>query len=157
MNNPIEIFFSYAHEDERLMDDVRRQLVVYERRGRILKWHDREIPPGTEWREHIDARLGRAKIVLLFVSPDFLDSDYCYENEGEAALAGDARVIPVILRPCSWEESPFSKLQALPRDAKPVTTWSNRDEACLDVARGIMKVVDEMVAAEEALSGAADS
>jgi hypothetical protein len=30
VNRPLEIFFSYAHEDENLMDDVRRQLIVYE-------------------------------------------------------------------------------------------------------------------------------
>jgi hypothetical protein len=45
VDTPLEIFFSYAHEDEALMNDVRRQLVVYERNGRILKWHDRMIPP----------------------------------------------------------------------------------------------------------------
>jgi len=41
MDEPIEILFSYAHEDEALMDDVRRQLIAFERKGRILKWHDR--------------------------------------------------------------------------------------------------------------------
>ena len=35
MKGPIETFFSYAHDDEPLMDDVRRQLIVYERNGRI--------------------------------------------------------------------------------------------------------------------------
>jgi hypothetical protein len=148
MSNPIEIFFSYAHEDDDLMNDVRRQLVVYERAGRILKWHDRQIPPGTEWRDVIDARLHSAKIVLLFVSPHFLDSDYCYDVEGKTALAGQARVVPIILRPCSWEAAPFSKLQVLPRDAVPVTMWNDRDEACLDVAHGVMSVVDEIIAEE---------
>jgi hypothetical protein len=145
---PVEIFFSYAHEDEGLMNSVRRQLVVNERNGRILKWHDRKVPAGSEWRKQIDHRLQRAKIILLFVSPDFLDSRYCYEIEGKEALrrhqAGEARVIPVILRPCLFEDAPFSKLQALPTDAKPINTWANIDQATLDVARGIMKVVDEL-------------
>lgn len=47
MNGPLEILFSYAHEDEKLMDEVRRQLIVYERNGQILKWHDRMIPAGS--------------------------------------------------------------------------------------------------------------
>ena len=50
----LEIFFSYAHEDEALMHDVRRQLIVHERNGRILKWYDRQIPPGDDWRDQID-------------------------------------------------------------------------------------------------------
>ena len=65
MKRPLEIFFSYAHVDEDLMNDVRRQLIVYERNGRILKWHDRMIPPGAEWRDHIDARLETVQVVLL--------------------------------------------------------------------------------------------
>lgn len=150
MDSPFEIFFSYAHEDEDLMHDVRRQLVVYERNGRILKWYDRKIPPGAEWRQQIDTRLETAKIILLFMSPHFIESRYCYEVEGQTALrrhsAGQAAVVPVILRPCSWEETPFSKLQVLPRDAKPVSRWEDRDEACLAVARGVMTLVDELIA-----------
>jgi hypothetical protein len=57
---PIEIFFSYAHEDEPLMDDVRRQLIVYDRQGIIRKWHDREILPGQQWNKFIDDRIKRA-------------------------------------------------------------------------------------------------
>ena len=103
MDGPLEIFFSYAHADDELMNDVRRQLIVYERNGRILKWHDRMIPPGKEWQGQIDAKLNTARIILLFMSPHFIELRYCYEVEGEAALrrqkAGEARVIPVLLRP----------------------------------------------------------
>lgn len=157
MPDVVEIFFSYAHADEDLMNDVRRQLVIFERNGRILKWHDRQIPPGSEWRAEIDWRLDRARVVLLFVSPHFIESRYCYEVEGAAALRrhqiGEARVIPVILRPCSWQEAPFGKLQALPRDGKPVSQWADRDEACLEVARGVMAAVDALTA-ETGKSGA---
>ena len=146
--DPLNIFFSYAHEDEDLMNDVRRQLIVYERNGRILKWHDRMIPPGTKWRNQIDGRLKTAEIVLLFMSPHFIESRYCYEIEGTVALerheAGQAHVVPIVLRPCAWEATPFGALQALPADAKPITRWVDRDEACLDAARGVMLVVDRL-------------
>ena len=149
MKNVIEIFFSYAHEDEELMNDVRRQMIVEERNGRILKWHDRKIPAGTEWRQQIDSHLMDARIILLFMSPHFIESRYCYEVEGAIALrcheTGAARVIPVILRPCLWQRSPFGKLQALPRDAKPISTWTDNDEACMNVAEGVFAVVDELM------------
>jgi len=145
---PVEIFFSYSHEDEALMNELRRQLVIFERQGRIIKWHDRQIPPGTEWEPQIDERLRSSAIVLLLVSPAFLESRYCYDVEVGTALErhqrGLARVIPVILRPCAWDASPFSVLQALPKDAKPITQWPDRDQVCLDVARSIMAVVDEL-------------
>ena len=145
----IEIFFSYAHEDEKLMDEVRRQLIVYERQGRILKWHDRKIPAGAEWQNKIDERLRHARVILLFMSPRFIESKYCYQVEGQEALrrhdSNEATVIPVVLRPCAWEDSPFGKLQALPRDAKPLSTWDNLDIASLEVARGVMSVVDNLI------------
>ena len=144
----IEIFFSYAHEDEELMDEVRRQLIVFEREKHIVKWHDRMIPPGSDWKNQIDDRLHYAKIILLFMSPHFIESKYCYEIEGKEALkrhdAGEAVVIPVVLRPCAWDASPFGKLQALPKDAKAISTWDNLDIACLDVARGVMSKADEL-------------
>ncbi len=144
----IEIFFSYAHEDEKLMDEVRRQLIVFEREKRIVKWHDRMIPPGSDWKNQIDVRLHNAKIILLFMSPHFIESKYCYEIEGKEALkrhdAGEAVVIPVVLRPCAWDASPFGNLQALPKDAKPISTWQNVDSASLDVARRVMSKVDEL-------------
>ena len=49
---------------------------------------------------------------------------------------GEARVIPIILRPCDWRSAPFGKLQALPKDGRPVTQRSSRDKAFLDVASG---------------------
>jgi hypothetical protein len=83
------------------------------------------------------------------VSADFLASDYCYDIEVQRAMArhelGEARVIPIILRAVDWYSAPFGKLQALPKDGHPVTSWSNHDEAFLDVTRGIRVVAQEMV------------
>lgn len=141
------VFFSYAHEDHELMDSVRRQLVMYEREGMIVKWYDRLILPGQEWEREIDERINRASIILLLVSPYFLDSRYCYNLEMRTALrrheSGSANVIPIIVSPCPWEDSPFGFLKVLPEGGRPIALWPNRDEACLNVARGVMRVVRE--------------
>src|SRR2546421_520659 len=82
-------------------------------------------------------------IILLLVSQYFMASDYCYGIEMMKAIKrherGEAIVIPIILRPVHFQGTPFGKLQALPTDAKPVTSksWANRDEAFYDVAEGI--------------------
>ncbi|MCJ7432170.1 MAG: toll/interleukin-1 receptor domain-containing protein [Anaerolineales bacterium] len=145
---PIEIFFSYSHKDEELMNQVRRQLIIYDRQQIIKKWHDRKILPGQEWEGVIDERINRAKIILLFVSPYFIESKYCYNTEMKVALdrheSGDAAVIPIILRPCPWKKSSLGKLQALPKDGKPLNDWRNRDKAALNVAEGLMEVVREL-------------
>ena len=144
MPKPLLIFFSYAHEDQSLMHDVRRQLVIFERKGLIAKSYDRQIPPGDAWPSAIDSWLTRADIILLFVSQYFIESKYIYEIEMVEALrrhdAGEARVIPIILRPCPWQEAPFSSLQALPEDGIPITQWPDRDAVCLQVAQAIKEI-----------------
>lgn len=59
----------------------------------------------------------------------------------------EARVVPVILRPCDWKSAPFGKLMAVPKDGKPVTTWADRDEAFADIASQIRRIVEEGSAA----------
>src|SRR5436305_2171034 len=94
----------------------------------------------------IDTHLSTADIILLLISPDFMASEYCYSIEMKRAMerheAKEACVIPVILRPVPWKRIPFSMLQALPKNARPVTKWPNRDEAFSDVAEGILNVVE---------------
>ena len=145
---PIEVFFSYAHEDEELKDKLADQLAILQRLGVITKWHDRMIVAGTEWRQEIERRLNSAQIILLLISADFLASDFCYGEEMTRAIerhnSGEARTIPIILRACLWQNAPFGKLQALPKNAKPVTSWSNLDEAFESIAQGIERAVAEM-------------
>jgi tetratricopeptide (TPR) repeat protein/MinD-like ATPase involved in chromosome partitioning or flagellar assembly len=146
------VFFSYSHKDEKLAYDLVNHLSNLKRQGVIRSWHDRMVSPGGDWRGKIDEQLNSAKLILLLVSPDFVASDYCYDVEVKRALelseAGQARVIPVILRPVDWEGSPFGKLQALPTDAKPVTTWANFDEAFFDIAKGIRRAVEQIAQTE---------
>lgn len=146
---PLKLFYSYAHKDESLRDELAIQLTLLRRQGLIAPWHDRNISAGTEWAGQIDRNLEEAQIILLLVSPDFIASDYCYDTEMMRAMERheerSVRVIPIILRPCDWHSTPFGKLQALPRDAKPITSWSSRDEAFLDVAKGIRRVVESFV------------
>jgi hypothetical protein len=144
---PLEIFYSYAHEDEELRDKLEKHLSQLKRQGFISDWHDRDITAGSEWKNEIDKYLESAQIILLLISPDFLASDYCHDVEMTRAMerhhTQEARVIPIILRPIDWEEAPFSKLQCLPRNAEPVTLWKNEDAAFLDIAKGIRKVAEE--------------
>ena len=135
------VFFSYSHKDEALRDQLEVHLSALKRDGAIATWHDRRITAGDPLGQRIDEQLEHADLILLLVSPDFLASDYCHEVEMQRALArhaeGSARVIPVILRPCDWQHSPFAHLLAAPTDGKPITRWPDQDEAFLDVVRQI--------------------
>lgn len=144
----VSVFISYAHEDRRLRAGMEKQLSILKRQRLLAIWHDREITAGSEWSGEISAHLDKADLILLLISPDFVASDYCYDVEMKRAVerhdAGEARVIPVILRSVMWSNTPFSKLQALPTDGKPINTWGDRDAAFLDVAEGIRTAINAM-------------
>ncbi len=146
----VEIFFCYAHEDEALLKKLQTHLRPLQRQGLIDVWHDRNISAGTEWEQKIDEHISSAQIILLLVSPDFMASDYCYGKEMKRAIErherGEARVIPVILEHVYWQIEPLNRLQALPEDAKPITSanWHSLNEALYNVVEGIRNAAKEL-------------
>jgi len=137
------LFFSYSHKDEDYRNQLEVHLSMLKRQGVISVWHDRCLLAGDEVDAGIAEELERADIVLLLVSPDFLASEYCYGIEMQRAMArheqGTARVIPVILRPCEWDQTSFKKLLASPTDGKPVSKFTSPDDAFLDITKAIRK------------------
>jgi hypothetical protein len=146
----IKVFYSYAHEDEELRNQFQTHLSSLREQGAIKEWHDRKITAGQQWGEKIDHHLEDADLIMLLVSADFLASGYCRNVELKRAMerhkADEARVVPVILRACDWQAESFGELQALPKDAKPVKSWDDIDEAFTDIAKGIRKAVEELQA-----------
>src|SRR5271166_1987003 len=145
---PIRLFYSYSHKDEALRDELEEALALLKRQGYIVGWHDRRIGAGEEWKGQLDKNLEESQIILLLISPSFLASDYCSDIETIRALErhdkGEATVIPVLLRPVDWEGAPFTRLQGLPIDLRPVTTWTNKDEAFKNIAQGIRRAIEGM-------------
>ena len=148
---PVSLFYSYAHEDEPLRIELVGHLKILERRGLVSQWHDRQIQPGEDWHSRISDELQIADLVLLLVSTAFINSDYIFGNELTVAMqrhaAGFATVVPIIVRAVNIEAEdadafPFMKLQGLPTDLRPVTSWPNRDEAWTNVAKGLRATVN---------------
>src|SRR6266699_2393156 len=148
---PVKMFFCYAHEDEALLKKLKTHLKLLQRQHLIDIWHDRDISAGTEWEREISHHLNTAQVILLLISPDFMDSDYCYGVEMKRAIErherGEALVIPIILRYVYWQGEPHGKLQVLPTDAKPVTSsrWHDLDEAFFNVVEGIRNVIERLL------------
>lgn len=153
---PVSLFYSYAHEDEALRDELQRHLKILQLRGLIRPWHDRAILPGKAWDSEIHAELQTADLVLLLLSVDFLSSDYILGVELKTALQrahdGSATVVPILLRPLDLDALdggplPMAQLlqrQGLPRDLKAVNTWRPRDAAWVSVSKGLRQVVADI-------------
>jgi hypothetical protein len=139
----IKVFLSYSHKDEALQKELNEHLGALKHEKIIETWSDQQIPASSNWSEDIARKLDAADLILLLVSSAFLDSAYCYAKEMRRAIerheSGDARVVPIILRPCHWEPAPFSKLQGLPKNMTPVTDVpeDKRDVVWAEVAKGV--------------------
>ncbi len=131
-----------------MVRDLKKHLRPLERKELIALWDYGNISPGTEWEKELKKHLDEAQIILLLISPSFLDSDYCYNVQMQQAIQRherkEARVIPVILRPVIWDIPPIDKLRALPDDDKPISIWRNRDEGFKNVSDGIKKVIEQL-------------
>ena len=145
---PARVFCSYSHKDAELRTELENHLSELRSSGLIETWYDRKIAPGMEWTRELDEQLHGAHLILLLVTPDFLTSHYCCDVEMKTAMelhaSGNAVVVPVILRAVDWMQAPFAKLQAIPKDGKAVTSWSNRDEAFTDVAESIRDLIEDL-------------
>lgn len=145
----LNVFVSYSHVDEELKTELMKHLDPLRRQHGIETWHDRKLKAGDEWDKSISTALEKADLILLLVSIDFINSKYCFDIELEAAMErhakNEARVVPIVLRNCLWQQTPFAKLQALPKDGKAVASWPNRDDALVNVAEGIRQVVEDLL------------
>lgn len=116
------------------------------RRLGLIDWHTASIPPGIDTKSSLMSAIQSARLVLLLVTPDYLDDPGCRAAE-RAALAripAGLRVVPVSVRPVTdWPTEPFGHLAHLPREdgGKPVTEYRSKDQAWADVARDLLSLL----------------
>lgn len=146
--NPIKVFISYARQDEVFKDELIKHLSPFIKNKTIEIWNDALIMPGENWQDEIRTAIQEAHIILLLISADFMASDYIYDTEISNVLDKSRKretvIIPIIIRPTNYSSLEISKYQALPRDGKPVSTWSNRDEAWVDITNQLNKLFDSL-------------
>jgi MinD-like ATPase involved in chromosome partitioning or flagellar assembly len=141
----------YSHRDELFRDELAQHLAILKRQDMITTWHEQSISAGAEWASQVNLQAEEADIILILVSASFLASDYAYGREIQRALerheAGEARIIPIIVRPVEWKSylpEQLHQLQILPKDGKPITSWDDRDEAYLNIIKGIREAVEQV-------------
>lgn len=143
----MKLFFSYSHNDESTRDQLDVHFSMLKRLGEIDTWHDRRILGGEDFDKEIKFELEHADIILLLVSPNFLNSEYCYGVELKRALEkhaeGAAHVLPVIAEVCDWKHSPIHSLKAIPKDGKPLSKYANINDGLLEVVDEIRRIAEK--------------
>ena len=141
----INIFIAYAREDNEYLEDMRIEMKQIRDKA-INVWYDGLILPGEKWNKAIKKKLHNSDIVVLLISRYSLASEYFYNIEMTEALERhdkeDTIVVPIILTPCSWQNTPLSALQLLPSNATPISKWEHgKEDAWYEIGRGIEKTI----------------
>ncbi|WP_197279475.1 toll/interleukin-1 receptor domain-containing protein [Devosia sp. A16] len=150
----IKLFLSYSHKDIAIAERLLQHLEPLRRMGILESWNFRELKPGDEWDKKIKTELSQSEVIVMLISVDFINSSYISDIEVETALGkhrdNSAVIIPVLARNCLWKTSPLGELQALPQGLKAMISWTDLDDACVDVVNGIRTIVEERLAAKKA-------
>ncbi len=147
VDRPLKLFYSYSHKDKLFLDELEKYLKPLQQQGIIETWHDGKIEGGTNWQQAIDSKLEAADIILLLISADFLASKYLDIEVQRAMQRHEEKsvvVIPVLLSPCDVYSAGIMKLQVLPKNFKPVTTWAHRDDAFIDIVESIRTIANRI-------------
>lgn len=143
---PVRIFISYSHIDLAHLKNLETHLSNLKRQERIAVWTDQQLLPGTEWNPELLRHLHNAEIVLLLVTPDFIESEFIHNLEVRKSLERhelrEVEVVPVLVRPTDMKGHVLARLQGLPRGFLPISEWKSPDRAWLEVVEGVRDLVD---------------
>jgi Leucine-rich repeat (LRR) protein len=147
-DSPFKLFISYSQKDQLFKEQLLIALSPLRREEKIIAWYDHLIAPGEEWNEKILDEIDIAEIIILLVSSDFINTNYIWDNEISKALErqkhSEVIVIPIIVRPCDWENLPFSKINVLPRKGNPISESENIDRAWTNVVKELRDLISNL-------------
>jgi len=128
-----QVFISYSHKDREWLEELQKYLKPAVRKKEVKIWDDTKIEAGAEWRKEIQKALDSAKVAVLLVSADFLNSDFIDGNELppllEAAQSEGLVVIWILINHCLYEDSEIEKYQAAHSLDKPLVSLNDAEKA----------------------------
>ncbi len=141
MTKKLNVLCIYAERDHAQKEDIKDHLNLVSRNADYNFCWSGGIEGNAMWDAEEVERLYAAKMILVLMSARLLASDYFMDILLPIMLSqkeeGKARVIPVILSRCDWTSTPLRIVQAVPKDARPIDTWDNRDMALFNVKSSI--------------------
>ncbi|MEA2465456.1 MAG: hypothetical protein QOJ98_3203 [Acidobacteriota bacterium] len=120
------IFISYSHKDKKFLDELKTMLAPAIREGIVDLWDDTKIATGAKWRDEITAALQSARIGLLLVSDNFLESEFIAKHELppllDAARNAGLIVFWIYVSPCLYQHTEIATYQAAHDVSTPLET-----------------------------------
>lgn len=143
----IKIFISYCHKNETYVEDFEKYISPMKDKYNLDLWRDTENKAGEKFQKKIDEQLNQSDIILLFISSDFLSSDACKKELKQSLELKEKQniiLIPIILFTCEWQETELKNLLVVPKDAKPVSDFEDKNKAWQDITNSIKPHIEKL-------------
>ena len=144
----VAVFYSYVQDDQELLVELDRRLIMLKREKLINVWSPQMIMPGQDRADEISAHLEASQVILLLISASYLANDECYaqlQRAEERAQTDGVVVVPVLARPATdLKRTPIAERETLPTDGKPIVSWASRELAYNNIAAGIRRLVESL-------------
>ena len=148
----LRAFISYSKHDRHYVEKFITHFAPLKNTEKLILWEDHQLVPGEEWDDRIRQELRKAEIIFMLVSPHALATDYIQNIEQTFAMEqheqGLAIVVPILLRPCGWQDTELTALSALPYKGHPIaswkthTRWATEDDAWQEVYEGVKRLIE---------------
>jgi len=144
--SPLQVFISYAEEDFDFKVQLTKHISTLIKLNKIILWDKDMISPGEVWKIETQDKLINSDIILCLISSDFIHSEFSDSKELEDLIDHHNRnlkkIIPVLVRPCFWEELPIAQVKWVPK--KAISRSKNTDKEWKNVVKYINKVTLEI-------------
>lgn len=152
----IQAFISYSHLDMKYKEKLLKHFSSISKTYDIELWHDGCIKAGVDINEEVLKKLRVSNLILLLLSPAYIDSDFCYNIEMKKAFErykeGKCLIVPILIKDATLTKSmPFYSLKTLPTDRKPLTSFKPQDRGCVDITGSLMELIEEFIHAPDNL------
>jgi internalin A len=143
-----QVFISYSRKDKKWLDRLKTHLAPLERGNKISVWDDTRMKAGAEWREEIKRALGEARVAILLVTPNFLESDFIARHELppllEAAKRDDFTILWIAVSASQYKETEIEKYLAANDPARPLDRLkaSERNEVLVKIGDQIKEAIN---------------
>ena len=143
---PVQIFYSYSHKNEDFRSSMEKSLSLLRRQNLIREeWSDRKILPGQRISDAVRKEMKAADILVFLLSSDFISSESCMKEWKESKQFKSSFRIPIILTHCSWQDLlGDDDIKALPKDGRPISSYSDQSIAWNEIYEGIKSVVESI-------------
>jgi len=141
-----KVFISYSHQDKVWLERLKTIINPVVGGEKLAIWDDTRIKTGVKWKEEIENAIATAKVAVLLVSDNFLNSRFIADHELprllNAAKQDNLTIFWVPISHCLYQSTEIADYQAAHNPDEPLDSLnvSKRKKVLAEIGKNIMDI-----------------